>query len=114
MKKTLAALALGGALISSSCAAGPHQLARTVDDFDHKLYQQNPLLDGVLWVVPVIPFAYFGASFVDFFTDGYHFWFNDVWDGQGTTIKRWTPEDDSRQVRSLLLDDAKFLWRDDQ
>ena len=104
MKKTLAALALGGALISTSCAAGPHQLQRTVDDFDHQLYQENPLLNGVLWVIPVIPFAYFGASIVDFFvTDAYHFWGKDVWRGEGTTIERWTPSNTDHQVRSLIV-----------
>jgi hypothetical protein len=104
MKKTLAALALGGALLSASCAAGPHQLRRSVDDFDHKLYQENPLLNGVLWVVPVFPILSYGAMIGDFLVvDAYHFWAKDVWRQEGTTIDRWTPSDSSHKVNSLLI-----------
>lgn len=109
MKKIHLFAAACGLAVLASCAAGPHQVRRTVDDFDHKLYVQNPLLNGVLWVIPVFPIAYYGAMIVDFFVvDAYHFWFKDVWAGKGTGFEHFTVESESR-VQSLLIDDAKFL-----
>lgn len=97
----------------ASCAAGPHQLKRTVDDWDHKMYVENPLLDGVLWVVPVIPLAHFGAMIGDFLVvDAYHFWFKDVWDGTGTGFEHYPVEAPEGRLQSLLIDGASFLQND--
>ncbi len=74
MRKIAMALALLGATSLTGCLAGPHQLSRTVDDWDHKLYVENVWVDAALWVVPVIPIAKFAASIGDFFvTDAYTF-----------------------------------------
>ena len=111
MRKLLGSLAVCVAAVSlSSCYAGPHQLSRTVDDWDQKMYVENPLLNGVLWFIPVFPLCTYGASIADFFvTDAYAFWFKDVWDGKGTAYTHYktTPTDGS--MSSLLNDDAKFL-----
>ncbi|QDU65821.1 hypothetical protein [Engelhardtia mirabilis] len=102
MKKSIAIAALAG-LALSSCAAGPHQLRRSVDDFDQQLYIDNPLLDGVLWFIPVIPLGYYIASIGDFLiVDAYHFWGKDVWRGEGTSFDHWTPEGSPARVNSLL------------
>ena len=78
---------LAACLTFTSCAAGPQQLQRSVDDWDHKMYVKNPLLDGVLWVVPVFPLLNFGAAIGDFFIgNAYFFWFHDVWD-QGHRLR---------------------------
>lgn len=110
MKKVLGALTVALALSLTSCAAGPHQLRRTVDDWDQKMYVNSPWLDGVLWFVPVIPFANFLASIGDFFVgDAYAFWFKDAWDGKGTGFNHFTPTHTDGAMDSLLLDDSKFL-----
>ena len=49
MKRILLLLALAATLVLPSCAAGPHQLTRTVDDWDHEMYVDSPLLNGVLY-----------------------------------------------------------------
>ena len=68
MRKLITSLALGAvtALSMTSCAAGPHQLRRSVDDWDHKMYVNSPWIDAVLWVVPVFPLAHYVAMIGDF------------------------------------------------
>ena len=108
MKKMqlLAAAATLGLL--ASCVAGPHQLRRPVDDWDHKFYTSNPWIGAVMSVF-VWPFVGFGAAIGDFFVvDAYHFWFKDAWDGKGTGFEHLRVESD-QQVQSLLIDGAKFL-----
>lgn len=108
MKK--AALALAAAVALSSCAAGPHQLRRTVDDWDQKMYIESPWLNGALWFIPVFPILTYGAGIADFFvTDAYAFWFKDAWDGKGTAFTHFIPDPTDGVMKSLLLDDAKFL-----
>ena len=103
----LAALVMVGAV---SCAAGPQQLYRTVDDIDQELYVEMPLVDGLLYVVPVIPLAKYVAAIGDFFVvNAYHFWFKDVWRGEGTGFEHYNA-DASEKLKSLYLDDAKFLF----
>jgi hypothetical protein len=110
MKKALVALPLLMALTLSSCAAGPHQLRRTVDDWDQKMYIENPWIDGVLWFIPVIPIAGYLGSIGDFFTgDLYAFWFKDAWDGKGTGFKHFNPTATDGSMSSLLNDDGKFM-----
>lgn len=102
----LAALLLG----LSSCAAGPHQLRRSLDDFDQKLYIENPWFNALLWVVPVMPVAQLGATLGDFFTgDAITFWGSDAWDGRGTAFRHYQPEVLDGAMESLLFDDAKFF-----
>ncbi len=110
MKKMIAALGLVLAVSLSSCVAGPKQLARTVDDWDGKMYVENPWMDAVLNVIPVIPLAGAIGGFVDFFSDNLvAFWMHDAWDGKGTAFKHFevTPTDGA--AHSLLLDDGKFM-----
>ena len=105
MRKALLSLALILTCSLSSCLAGPHQLKRTVDDWDAKLYTEMPWLDAALWVVPVIPLANFGASIGDFFVgDAYAFWGSDAWDGKGTGYKHAEFLGEEGYVKSLLAD----------
>lgn len=110
MKKTLVVLPLLALGALSSCSSGPHQLTRSVDDWDQKSYIESPWLNGVLHFIPVIPIAMFIGGIGDFFiTDAYAFWFKDAWDGKGTAFTRFdqTPTDGS--MSSLLNDDGRFL-----
>lgn len=109
MRKSLLALSAGICLALSSCYSGPHQLARTVDDWDAKLYTESPWINAVLHVIPVIPLAGFGAAIGDFFvTDAYFFWFKDAWDGKGTGFKHAEYLGEDGHVESLL-GNGKFL-----
>jgi hypothetical protein len=93
-----------------ACAAGPKQLQRSVDDWDRDLYVREPLLNGVLHVVPVIPLANFVAAIGDFFiTNPYHFWLEDVMDGEGTNYEHANVADQDGSVESLMNDGAKFV-----
>jgi hypothetical protein len=112
MRKIIASLALGtvAALSTTSCSAGPHQLRRTVDDWDHKMYVNSPWLDGVLWFIPVIPLATFVGAFGDFFiTDAYAFWFHDAWDGKGTGYEHLKVDATDGKMGSLLMDGSSWL-----
>lgn len=110
MRKLAIAFSLFASLSITGCAAGPHQLKRTVDDWDQKLYVQSPWLDAVLWVVPVFPLAHFGASIADFFvTDAYTFWIKDAFGGQGGTGYKHYDAGAARNMKSLLMPDGKFL-----
>ncbi|MCA8974542.1 MAG: hypothetical protein KDC98_07455 [Planctomycetes bacterium] len=110
MRKFLAPLAaVVTALSFTSCAAGPHQLMRTVDDWDQKTYINSPWLNAAMWVVPVIPLLHFGAGVGDFFVgDAYHFWFKDAWDMKGTGFKHADQVPTDGQVGSLI-GDGSFL-----
>jgi hypothetical protein len=109
--KLFTGLALGGLTLSlASCYAGPHQLRRSVDDWDQKMYVESPWIDAVLWVIPVIPLVSFGAQIADFFVvDAYYFWAKDAWDGNGTAYRHLQPEPTDGTMESLLFDDAKFF-----
>jgi hypothetical protein len=110
MRKTRLACALLAITAFAACSAGPHQLNRSVDDWDAKTYVNSPWLDGVLWFIPVFPICHFGAIIGDFFIgDAYSFWFKDAWDGKGTGFNHYTPDATDGSMSSLLLDDGKFL-----
>ncbi|GAB4152871.1 MAG: hypothetical protein Fur0037_21700 [Planctomycetota bacterium] len=112
MKKKILALATAAiASVSlSSCLAGPHQLRRTVDDWDHKMYVNNPWVDGVLWFLPVFWLLNFGAQIGDYFVgDAYAFWFHDAWDGKGTGYEHAKVDATDGKVSSLLNDGASWL-----
>lgn len=103
-------IALGAlALALTSCLAGPKQLSRSLDNFDQKLYVENPWIDSLLWVVPVMPLGFYGAMFGDFFINGYYFWVKDAWDMKGTGFKYYQPEATDGTMESLLYDDAKLF-----
>ncbi len=92
----------------ASCFAGPHQLRRSVDDWDHRTYVASPWLDVGLWVVPVIPLMKIGAFVGDTLVgDPIAFWGGDAWDGNGTGFQhdcigaeRWS--------ESLLLERSRW------
>jgi len=98
---TVLSLLLGG------CAAGPHQLRRSVDDWDQKIYVNSPWLNAAMWLVPVYPVMHVGAMVIDFtVTDPYYFWFDDAWDGNGTGFKHLDIEYTDGWVDSMLADRA--------
>ena len=110
MKKSRLACALALTAMLASCAAGPHQLRRTVDDWDQSMYVKSPWMDAVLWVVPVIPLAWNLAWIGDFLvTDGYTFWFKDAWDGKGTAFTHYEVKPTDGAMGSLMMDDAHWL-----
>lgn len=107
MKRLTLLFALS-ALLFTGCAAGPHQLHRTVDDWDQDIYVKSPWLSAVLYIVPVFPFAKWGAMIGDFFVfDAIAFWGEDAWDGKGTGFEHFNPAAPDGKVKSLLLDGAK-------
>lgn len=72
-------------LCLAGCFAGPQQLRRSVDDWDHRNYVNSPWWSATLWVVPVVPAMYVGAIAGDFLvTNPLAFWGEDAWDGNGT------------------------------
>lgn len=110
MRKLATSLTLGMCLALGSCAAGPHQLRRSVDDWDQKMYVQSPWVNAALWVIPVFPIvttlAWVGDSFT---TDPYAFWFKDAWDGKGTAFKHFDVQAIDGSMYSLLMDEGKFI-----
>ena len=83
MRKIAIAALLAASFTLGGCYSGPHQLQRTVDDWDQKVYVDSPWLNAVLMIIPVIPLARFGAAIGDFFiTDAYAFWLNDAFGGK--------------------------------
>lgn len=111
MRKIIASLALASLAFSfTSCTAGPHQLARSVDDWDQKNYVASPWINGILHFVPVIPLAHFAASIGDFFvTDAYAFWLNDAWDGKGTAYDHHKVAPTDGSMSSLLNEGSGWL-----
>lgn len=112
MKRIATLTALLAALTLGSCAAGPQQLYRSVDDWDREMYVNNPRIDGLLYFIPVIPVVKYVAAIGDFFiVNPYHFWLEDVWDNQGTNFKHLDVESTDGYVDSLWADDATFLMK---
>ncbi|MCA8971503.1 MAG: hypothetical protein KDC95_17050 [Planctomycetes bacterium] len=109
MRKIALAALLAVSAGLGSCVVGPHQLGRTVDDWDRKMYVESPWLDAALNIIPVVPIAKFGAGIADFFvTDAYTFWLKDAFAGKGGTGFVHYQDTSSRQMKSLLAD-GKFL-----
>ena len=97
-------------MLLCSCAAGPHQLRRSVDDWDQKIYVNSPWLNAAMWVVPVYPALLAGATAVDFaVTDPYFFWFGDAWNGNGTGYRHLEVDYTRGWVDSVLADDSRWL-----
>ena len=97
-----------------SCFSGPHQLGRTVEDWDHQLYVDSPWLNAGLWVIPVIPVTKLLAWTGDFLvTDAVEFWCGDAWDCAGTSYEWLNVEATDGYVESLLRPRSRWLpvWR---
>jgi hypothetical protein len=93
------------ALTAASCMAGPHQLRRSIDDWDHKHYVNSPWWNGFLWVSGIMPVGFAGAFVGDtLITDPYAFWFGDAWDRQGTGYEHLPVEAIDGRMGSLWLD----------
>jgi hypothetical protein len=106
--RPIASFSLLAALLAG-CAAGPHQLRRSVDDWDHAMYVNSPRWNGLLWIVPVIPVATLGAFAVDtLITDPWAFWFGDVWDNAGTGYEHLPVETTDGRMQSLWLGRARW------
>ena len=104
--RPIRSLAVAALLASalSSCFAGPHQLRRTIDDWDRRIYVNSPWFNATLWIVPVLPICYLTAITCDFFVgDAYAFWFDDAWDGAGTAFVHAHIEETDGRVESLLI-----------
>ena len=114
MRKIALTLALLGATMMTSCMAGPRQLSRSVDDWDHKLYVESPWLDAGLWVLPVIPLAKGAAAFGDFFIGAYTFWGKDAWSDQGGTGFRHASPEAKNTMGSMFTGDGSFLKIDSE
>ncbi|MBK8099920.1 MAG: hypothetical protein IPK26_22690 [Planctomycetes bacterium] len=94
---------LGIAFSLTSCLAGPHQLRRTIDDWENKTYVNSPLLAVGMWIVPVFPLLTAGAMAGDFLiTDPYAFWFRDIWSNSGTGYRHYHSEFTNGHMPSLL------------
>lgn len=109
MNKMLLVLGLAAIVLLASCAAGPHQLRRSVDGWDQKVYVDSPLVDGILWVVPVFPICHMIAGIGDFLlVDAYHFWAVDLWRGKGTGFQHKDMKAD-QFMKGVLVDDGGFF-----
>lgn len=99
------------ALLLSSCLAGPHQMRRSIDDWDHQMYANSPLLDGLLWIpVPLFPLLTGLALAGDAVTfDFYSFWFRDVWRGSGTGFEHLRVEAPAGKAFSLIGTDGAWF-----
>ena len=96
-------------LLLAACASGPHQLRRSVDDWDHKIYVNSPWLNAAMWIVPIYPVMHAGALALDFaVTDPYYFWFGDAWDGNGTGYRHLEVEWTDGWVDCLLADQGEW------
>jgi hypothetical protein len=112
MRKTFATLALASmaAISMTSCTAGPHQLGRSVDDWDQKSYVASPRINGVLHFFPIMALAQFIAGAGDFFvTDAYTFWMHDVWDDKGTAFEHHAVTATDGSMKSLLNEGSGWL-----
>ncbi|MCB9878860.1 MAG: hypothetical protein H6835_14795 [Planctomycetes bacterium] len=97
----------------AGCFVGPHQLRRSVDDWDQKLYVNNPWLDAGLWLIPLIPVSTLGATVIDFLiTDPYTFWFDDAWDLKGTGFRHARIEWTDGKADSMLRDFSDWTRSD--
>lgn len=112
MKRIAFIAALLAVVTLGSCAAGPQQLYRSVDDWDREFYVNNPQINGVLYFVPVIPLIKYGAMIGDFFVvNPYHFWLEDAWDGNGTNFQHAEVESTDGYVGSVWIGDGEFLFK---
>jgi hypothetical protein len=103
--RRVAMLAL--AFSATACLAGPHQLSRSVGDWDHKHYVNSPWWNVALWATGILPVGYVGAFVGDtLITDPYAFWLGDAWDRQGTGFEHLPVQALDGKMGSLWLDRA--------
>ena len=87
-----------------SCLAGPHQLKRSLDDWDNEMYVNSPWFDAFLWCFGVMPVCHVGAFTFDCLVGNpYAFWIEDAWDGKGTAFVHAPVEVTDERVESLML-----------
>ena len=99
----------------SGCFAGPHQLRRSVGDWDNQLYTDTPWMNGILHVVPAIPLAYVFAGIADFLIlDAVAFWGGDAWGGTGTSFEHYEVTSGDHVMRSLLIDESGLAMHTDR
>lgn len=104
---------LAASALLASCAAGPHQLRRTIDDWDHQTYVNSPWFNAAMWAVPVYPALLAGAAVLDFtITDPYFFWLGDAWDGKGTGFQHVDVEWTDGHLDSLLSDRGRWMRKE--
>lgn len=110
MRTLRRSLLLLGVATAAACAAGPHQLRRSIDDWDHKSYVNSPWWNAALWVVPVMPLCYAGAFVGDFLvTDPLAFWGEDAWDGKGTGFEHLPVQWTDGRMNSLWMERARWV-----
>ena len=108
-RRLLVLAALAATTTLGGCLAGPHQLRRSVDDWDHKQYVDTPRWNGILWIVPVWPALTAAAFAFDFLvTDPYAFWCGDLWDGHGTGFEHKPVEWTDGRMQSLMIDSTRW------
>jgi len=92
--KTRLLAAVVPVVLLAGCSAGPSYLRRSVDDYQNKHYETDPLVTGVLSdVVPVYPIAYFLGTVGDWIVlNPVQFWGWDVWKGEGASFTHENPE----------------------
>lgn len=113
MSRLLAKATVGiFALTLSSCVAGPHQLGRTIDDWDQQQYVNSPWFSALLSVT-LVPLCRAGALVGDCLVGNpYAFWFHDAWTGSGTGFRHAEIKPTDGQVSSLLNEGSGFLKKD--
>lgn len=100
LKKTMCAAVLATALMTTSCQSGPKRFQRTWDDHVNQVYSEDAWIHGALLqdVIPVYPivglFAWIGDAFYNF----YYFWWEDAWDGKGTSYTHKAVSDTDKLV----------------
>lgn len=108
MRRSLAVLCVP-VLLLVGCLAGPHQLRRSVDDWEQRSYVNSPWWNVALWTVPVFPVSYLSALVLDtLITDPWSFWFDDAWDGNGTGFQHLPIDWTDGHMDSLLMDRSKW------
>ena len=110
MRKLAVVLILLLAISITGCLAGPHQLTRTVDDWDHKNYVESPWMNGILNGFAVVPLAKMIAGFGDMLTgDLYAFWFRDAWSGKGGAGFNHAEVTHTDGAMSSMISDGKWM-----
>lgn len=107
MRQAVAALGLTCCLALPSCLAGPHQMSRTVDDWEQELYVKSPWMGALSY--PVVALVKGVARVGDIFIgDAIAFWLDDAWDSEGTGFMHYQPEFKNGYVKSMLFEDDGF------
>ena len=81
-------------VVATGCASGPSYLSRSVDDWQNKNYEKNPLVTGFFTdVLPFYPLVEGLAEIPDkLVLNPIQFWGHDVWTGEGRAFTHKNPE----------------------